>query len=110
LAWVKLCPLSELEDGEPKAFNVRGRDVVALKLGSKIYAFDRWCTHEQGDMSMGGLEGSIITCPDHGSQFDLAQGGKNTLGPDGEPAGSVADLPVFDVKVEEGYVVVDISL
>lgn len=108
MAWVKLCSLKELRDGELKAFNVRGRDVVALKLGSTIYAFERWCTHEQGDLAYGTVEGTVITCPDHGSQFDLADKGKNVLGPDGDPAGSIADLPVFGVRVTGDTVEIDI--
>ena len=108
MTWVRLCSLRELEDGKPKGFNVRGRDLVALRVGSMVYVCDRWCTHEQGDMGMGWVEGTVITCPDHGSQFDLAKGGKNVLGPDGEPAGSVADLHVFDVRVEGAEVNVDI--
>lgn len=108
MAWTRLCFLSELREGEPKAFNVRGRDVVAVKLGPRIYAFDRWCTHEQGDLAMGTFEGTVVTCPDHGSQFDLSQKGKNVLGPDGEPAGTVADLATFDVRVVGGYVEIDL--
>jgi nitrite reductase/ring-hydroxylating ferredoxin subunit len=108
LAWLKLCSLSDLRDREPKSFNVRGRDLVALKLGQKIYVFDRWCTHEQGDMAMATLEGTTLICPDHGSRFNLEWNGKNTLGPDGEPAGTVADLPVFEARVVSTEVQVDL--
>lgn len=81
---------------------------MLLLSKNKVFAFDRWCTHEQGDMSQGTVEEGVITCPDHGSQFDLGRKGLNVLGPDGDDAGSVPDLPVFDVNIQGDDVFVNL--
>ncbi|MEM3655996.1 MAG: Rieske 2Fe-2S domain-containing protein [Thermoprotei archaeon] len=108
MAQRKVCSEKDLQEGRLKAFNVGGRDIVLFRKNGKIYAFDRWCTHEQGDLAAGSVEDDVITCPDHGSQFDLEKNGLNVLGPDGEDAGSVPDLPVFKVSVVNGEVYVDL--
>ena len=104
----KVCSERELEEGSLKSFKVNGRDVVVARSNGKLYAFERWCTHEQGDMAGGVLEGAVATCPDHGSQFDLGRNGLNVAGPDGDAPGTVPDLAVFKVSVIGGDVYVDI--
>ena len=46
----------------------------------------------------------VMTCSLHGSQFSI-EGGENLRGPNGDPAGSVADLPTVEVAVEGDQVV-----
>jgi 3-phenylpropionate/trans-cinnamate dioxygenase ferredoxin subunit len=38
------------------------------------YAVNNRCPHFGGDLSAGKLEGNVITCPRHGSQFNLTDG------------------------------------
>lgn len=108
MAQKKVCSEKDLREGALRAFNVDERQIVLYRKGGTIYAFDRWCTHEQGDLAAGNVEREIVTCPDHGSQFDLRNHGKNVLGPDGDEAGSVPDLPVFKVSVVNGDVFVEL--
>ncbi|PSO09074.1 hypothetical protein B9Q04_02295 [Candidatus Marsarchaeota G2 archaeon BE_D] len=108
MARKRVCSEKDLQEGRLRAFDVDGRQIVLYREGGKIYAFDRWCTHEQGDLAAGSVEEGVVTCPDHGSQFDLENRGANVLGPDGEEAGSVPDLPVFKVSVVDGEVFVDL--
>ncbi len=108
MARERVCSLSDVKEGELRSFKVGERDVVIIAIGGKITSFDRWCTHEQGDMSEGSIEGSIVTCPLHGSKFDVAHGGKNLVGPDEEPGGTVPDIQVFPVIVEGNDVFVQL--
>jgi nitrite reductase/ring-hydroxylating ferredoxin subunit len=39
-----------------------------------IYAFDDTCTHKGCSLGEGKLDGTIVTCPCHGSQFDVTSG------------------------------------
>jgi 3-phenylpropionate/trans-cinnamate dioxygenase ferredoxin subunit len=105
---IKVCQERDLLEGKLTAFDVKGRQIVLYRHGERIYAFDRWCTHEQGDLAAGSIEEGVVTCPDHGSQFDLEKQGLNVLGPDGENAGSVPDLPMFKVSIANGEVFVDL--
>jgi 3-phenylpropionate/trans-cinnamate dioxygenase ferredoxin subunit len=64
---------ADLSEGEMRAFEVSGRRVVARVSGS-LHAFDDTCTHRQCSLAEGELEEATVTCPCHGSQFDVATG------------------------------------
>lgn len=55
---------SALLVGETAVFNVGGR----------LCAIDAKCTHRQGPLDKGKLDGSTVTCPWHGSQFNVCTG------------------------------------
>src|SRR5262245_58932538 len=57
-------PGSALLVGDSAVFNVAGR----------LCATQARCTHRQGPLSKGTLDGSTITCPLHGAQFDVCSG------------------------------------
>lgn len=62
----------------------------------------RICTHQDADLAQGTLEDGCVVCPLHGSKFDLVTGAALTL-PAFEPE------PVFDVRIEEGMVYVNVA-
>ena len=49
-------------------------DVAVFNVNGGFCATQAQCTHRQGPMNEGTLEGSIATCPWHGSQFDVCTG------------------------------------
>ena len=49
-------------------------DVAVFNVGGRLCATQSKCTHRQGPLSEGKLEGSTVTCPWHGSQFDVSTG------------------------------------
>ena len=57
-------PGSALLVGTVAVFNVAGR----------VCATQAKCTHRGGPLSEGALDGSTVTCPWHGSQFDVCTG------------------------------------
>ena len=67
--------------------------LLVANVGGEYYAIGSICTHEGGDLAEGWIDGREVTCPLHGSVFDLATG---------EVAGPPADKPVplFDVRIE----------
>jgi 3-phenylpropionate/trans-cinnamate dioxygenase ferredoxin subunit len=72
--FVGVSRIGELEDGTMKAATVAGREILLARVGDKYYAADGRCPHMGGRLSQGKLEGTIVTCPLHGSQFDLGNG------------------------------------
>ena len=66
--------ISALENGSMKAVSIADRDVLIAKVSGKYYAADNSCPHLGGKLSEGQLNGTIVTCPRHGSQFDLVDG------------------------------------
>ena len=64
----------ELKDGTMKTVKVAGHDILIARTGDKYYAVDNRCPHMGGKLSQGKLNGTVVTCPLHGSQFDLRNG------------------------------------
>jgi 3-phenylpropionate/trans-cinnamate dioxygenase ferredoxin subunit len=49
-------------------------DAAVFNVGGTFYATQDKCTHREGPLSDGVLEGSTVTCPYHGAQFDVSTG------------------------------------
>ena len=65
---------ADLADGAMKKVLVDGREVLLSRVGNTYYATNSRCPHMGGDLSRGKLVGTIVTCPRHGSQFDVTTG------------------------------------
>lgn len=65
----------DLAEGEMRTFEVRGHLVAVVNVGGTLYAFDDVCTHRQCSLAEGDLEDTTVTCPCHGSEFDVRTGG-----------------------------------
>jgi nitrite reductase/ring-hydroxylating ferredoxin subunit len=70
-------PLKENEfrisDVPPGSVLLMG-DVAVFNAEGQLCATHARCTHKQGPLSEGTLDGSTVTCPWHGSQFDVCTG------------------------------------
>lgn len=71
-----------------------GRHWVAIfNVGGTLYAVEDVCTHDDGPLAEGELDGHEIECPRHGARFDLRDG-KVTAPP------ALVSVPAYDVRVE----------
>ena len=107
MVFVRACNRSEIAPGRVKFVAVDGRDLLIANVDGAFYAMDNWCTHEQGNLSEGQLDGNVLTCPDHGAQFDVKTG-KVLGGPDAGPPGSISPEKSYRVKVEGDDLIVDV--
>jgi 3-phenylpropionate/trans-cinnamate dioxygenase ferredoxin subunit len=103
----------ELKEGAMMKVKVAGREVLVAHVGGNYYAADNRCPHMNGDLSKGRLEGTILTCPVHHSQFDLADGRvvrwtdwKGITLSLAKAIKSPRPLTTYEVKVEEGKILV----
>lgn len=92
-AWVTVGQGAEVGEGEVGAYQVTDHTVAVASVGGALQAFDDVCTHRGCSLAEGELEGSLIECPCHGSQFDVTTGDAVT-GPATEP------VETFEVRVE----------
>ncbi len=81
MKFVDVAGTDEVAAGGMKAFNVEDKDILVAGCDGDYYAIGSRCTHRGGDLSKGKLEGCIVTCPRHGSRFDLKTG-KCIAGPE----------------------------
>ena len=92
-AWHRVGPAEELPDGALRRVEAAGHAVCVGRVDGGWVAFDDTCTHEECPLSDGELDGAIVVCPCHGSEFDVRTG--DVLSP---PA--LDPLPIYDVRVE----------
>jgi len=85
--------VSDFPLGACKKVRVGNDDVVVANVDGGLYAITNSCTHRGGPLSEGELQGTLITCPWHGGQFDLTSG--RAVSP---PASKNAIA--FDVRIE----------
>ena len=105
----------ELSDGTKKKLIIEGQEIMLARVGNNYYAVANRCPHLNGDLSAGKLEGSIVTCVLHGSQFDIRDGknvrwlkGKGIISAVGKALKSPQDLASYRVKVEDDTISVEI--
>lgn len=74
--------VGEIADGEAKLIEIDGREIALFNVGGEYYALDNECTHVGGPLGEGDIDGSTVTCPWHGAEFDIKTG--EVLGPPAE--------------------------
>lgn len=99
--FVKVADAAEIAEGELTAFDVDGVRIAVANSDGTFYAFGDTCTHLQCSLAQGDLEGTVVTCSCHGSQFDVTNGAV-LRGPAQEPVRS------YGARVEDDAVQVEI--
>ncbi len=108
MPFYKVASFSEIPENSMKAFTVSGREILVANLQGNVYAMDNRCSHRKGELSKGTLAGTTVTCPLHGSKFDLVSG-RAISGPKLGPIKlKTSNLNSYKVKVEEDSIFVEI--
>ena len=90
--FMEIAPVAELPEGERLFIEAAGRSIVIFNQAGKLYAIGDVCSHDNGPVGDGEIEGNEIICPRHGARFDIRTGKATSL-----PA--VLDIPSFPVRV-----------
>lgn len=70
----RIASVAEVPPGAGKELVAAGRVVALFNVDGQYYAMDGVCPHAGGPLGEGTLNGSIVTCPWHGWQFDVTTG------------------------------------
>jgi len=70
---------------------------VIFNIAGEYYAIADLCSHDDGPLGDGELEGFDINCPRHGAKFDVRTGDVLSL-----PA--IVDIPAYPVRVRDGQI------
>lgn len=90
--FVKVAKTSNLAPGEKMLVEYEDEDVGLFNIGGEFYAISDVCTHDDGPLVEGTLDGDCITCPRHGARFNVKTG-EQTM-----PA--ISPVPLYEVKIE----------
>jgi naphthalene 1,2-dioxygenase ferredoxin component len=97
--WADVAALNDLPVDDVICVAIAGRELALYNVAGEIYATDNECTHGQGRLCDGFLEGTEIECPLHQGRFDVRSGA---------PACAPVTEPVrtYTVKIDGGRVFV----
>ena len=95
--FVEIAPASELPNGERLFVEIADRSIVVLNIAGQLFAIGDVCTHDDGPVGDGDLDGYNIICPRHGAEFDVRTGKVMKM-----PA--VIDIPAYPVQVRDGNI------
>jgi len=89
--------VEDLPNGERLFLEIDGQPIVVFNIAGEYYAIADLCSHDDGPLGEGRLEGYEIICPRHGARFDVRSGEVLAL-----PA--VVDIPAYPLRVNEGQI------
>jgi nitrite reductase/ring-hydroxylating ferredoxin subunit len=72
--FIKLCAAIDISLGEMRQFDLKDKEVLVINLNGELYCLDGRCSHAGAPLYEGTLEGEILTCPWHYSQFNIKDG------------------------------------
>jgi 3-phenylpropionate/trans-cinnamate dioxygenase ferredoxin component len=100
--FVPVAKASEIPAGEARTFDVGHLSLAIANVDGKFHAIDNLCTHDDGPLGDGVLEGTAIECPRHGARFDVRTGAVLSM---------PAAFPVksYPTRVEGDQVMVEIE-
>ena len=86
--------VKDVPTGKMKHVEAEEKEILLANTDGKVYALCDRCSHMNAPLSMGTLNGKVITCPMHGARFDVTTGKKV-----GEPM--TPDLSKFPEPIPE---------
>ncbi len=100
--FVQVCPVGDVPEGERIYFDIGDQAVVMLNISGNFHAIGDICSHDNGPLGEGEVEGCEVICPRHGARFDL-RNGKATRSP------AFVDIPWFPVRVVHGMLEIGVK-
>ena len=101
MGFVKVASTKGLKPGEMMGAGAGGKEICVANMAGKYYAIGNRCTHMGCLLSDGTLRGENVTCPCHGSVFNV-QTGAVVKGP------AKKSETTYGVRIEEDQVLIDV--
>jgi len=97
--WIEIAAATDIPDGEARTFAVESARIAVARVQGSLYAVQDLCSHDDGPLGSGKLDGFEIQCPRHGARFDVRDGAVRRM-----PA--IQPIATFAVKERDGKVLV----
>ena len=100
---VPVARLDEIEPGTARVVEVDGQSIALCRTeDGNLYAIENRCTHDDGPLGEGELDGDRIECPRHGALFDVTNGRAMTLPAIGKVSCFAVNVSDGDIGIETG--------
>jgi nitrite reductase/ring-hydroxylating ferredoxin subunit/uncharacterized membrane protein len=64
----------DFTEGQMKKVDADGMAVLVVRYGGQLHAMSNTCAHAGGPLDEGEIDGTRVTCPWHGSRYDIVTG------------------------------------
>ena len=98
VTFVRVASARDLPPGEGRVVVVQGHPVALFNVEGRFFAVSNVCLHRGGPIGEGMLDDAVVTCPNHGWEYDVRTGA-NLANP-------MARLRTFEVRVDGDDVLV----
>jgi nitrite reductase/ring-hydroxylating ferredoxin subunit len=71
---VKVARRSQIPEGSGITVEAGGKRIALFNASGNLYAIDNTCLHRGGPLAEGDLNGTVVTCPWHGWEYDVTTG------------------------------------
>lgn len=95
--WIDVCAADEIASGDFRTVWVDDIEVAVINVVGDFHAIEDVCTHDDGELTGGIIEGCEIECPRHGARFDICTG--EVLAP---PA--YEDIDTYTTRINDGRI------
>ena len=92
---IRVAAAEQVPTGEALRVVVAGVPIALFHVGEEFFAINDTCSHAEASLSEGEVSDHEVTCPKHGSRFDLRTGR-----PKGLPA--YRPVQVYPIEVSDG--------
>jgi 3-phenylpropionate/trans-cinnamate dioxygenase ferredoxin subunit len=101
--FISIADQLELPNGERLFVEIDEQLIVVFNIAGELFAIADICSHDDGPLGEGEVDGYQVKCPRHGADFDIRTGKALTL-----PA--VVDIPAYPVRVIDGEIQVGLPV
>ena len=98
----KVAKTTDIPPGQRLVVELDEITVAIFNVDGDFFCIEDQCTHDNGPVAEGPLDGHTIMCPRHGALFDIRDGSVISM-----PA--VVPIPSYPVKVEGDDILIEVS-
>jgi len=95
--FVAVADISDIAPGHVAVVRHGGQRIALCNVDGEFHAVADTCSHDDGPLGEGALDGHAIVCPRHGAKFDVRTGAVLQM-----PA--CVPIRAFKTKVDDGKV------
>ncbi|MHB8411428.1 MAG: Rieske (2Fe-2S) protein [Candidatus Acidiferrales bacterium] len=74
MAFERAAKIDEIPVGQIRELKITGKSIALANIDGKFFAINSICLHHGGPLGDGYLEGTLVSCPWHGWQYDVTTG------------------------------------
>lgn len=101
MAFERAARQDDIPSGEIREVKLAAKTVAVAHVDGRFHAIENVCLHRGGPLGQGQLNGSVVTCPWHGWQYEVSTG-RVTFNPEMQVRTYPVELRGDEIWVDAG--------